>query len=584
MDKRLFFKMKAIICAMIIMSLISGSTTFNAKAAEASKVSLNAPITVDDKNTVSGKKVTWDCIWYGSYPQNKSSKYEPVKWRVLSVEGNQALLLSDAILSKHYYYEGIYNDAMLRYEGTATLLWSNSDIKEYLGEMYKRMFSPSERVAIEYSNVKTLSYNEDTGEYEEDVTKDDLFLLTEEDMNNPAYGFSDACPEARYGKETNIIQGSDYTYGFRPISESNTYYLRTLGVKSSDTYGPYPVEKYLTDVPVSSVNANGEIIKSNGLHLTGVRTAMRIDLSKAEYEYAGTVSSDGTMDEVPYPSTVTTEEGDAIGTIFKVTNYAGHTVYYRKTGEDTVEFYVCETNKTKIAIPDEIRLGNQYSKNYKVTSIASNVFKNDKSIKKITIGTNVKTIGKKAFYGCKNLKTIIIQTQKLKSADIGKKAFKGIFAKAKITVPKGKKKSYTKLLRAKGVSKKASIEATYTKPVVFIISKSENYTVYYKKTGKNTVEYMKCATNKSKIVVPKKIKVDGKTYKVTSIGAKAVAGNNKIKQVTISSNVKAIGRKAFYKCKKLETIVIKAKKLKAKNVGAKAFAGISAMATIKVPK
>lgn len=285
------------------------------------------------------------------------------------------------------------------------------------------------------------------------------------------------------------------------------------------------------------------------------------------------------------PTTNSTEKTeDEIGTIFRVTNYAGHTVYYKKISKDTVEFCGCETNKTKITIPDEIRLGNLYSKNYKVTSVAPNVFKNNKSIKKVTIGANVKTIGKKAFYGCKNLKTIIVQTKKLKAANVGKKAFKGISVNAKITVPKGKKKSYIKLLRAKGVSKKASIEVSYTKPVVFVISKNENHTVYYKKTGKNTVEYMKCYTNKANLIVPKQIKVDGKTYKVTSIGVKAVAGNKKNQKVTISSNVKKIGKKAFYKCKNLKTIVIKSKKLKMKNVGTKAFAGISKTAIIKVPK
>ena len=47
---------------------------------------------------------------------------------------------------------------------------------------------------------------------------------------------------------------------------------------------------------------------------------------------------------------------------------------------------------------------------------------------------------------------------------------------------------------------------------------------------------------------------------------------------------KKIGAKAFYKCSKLKTITVKTSKLTFKTVGANAFNGIYAKATIKVPK
>lgn len=398
---------------------------------------LKTPVTVA-ANTESGVKVTWDCIWFGNYNN------EPVKWRVLSIKNNRALVLSDAILSKHYYYKGIFNDAMLRYEGLATLLWGNSDIRSYLNVMFNNMFPISEDAgAVIGSEIKTPYYNQDTGERGKDVTSENLFLLSEDDMNNPAYGFSDTCPEARRSKYT-INTAVETNYDYRKVDQSNTYFLRGDGVKSSGTYGNYPWGNYLTNVPISSINEKGEITKSNGLHYFGVRVAMYVDLSKADYFYAGTVSSNGTVNEIK--------------PVFKVKQNENHTVYYKKTSKNTVEFYGCETNKTKITIPNKIKLGNQ---EYKVTSIAPNVFKNNKKIKKVTIGKNVKKIGKKAFYGCKKLKTIIIQTKKLKASNVGKKAFKGIKSKAKITIPKGKKKSYTKILRGKGISKKATIKATY---------------------------------------------------------------------------------------------------------------------------
>ena len=46
----------------------------------------------------------------------------------------------------------------------------------------------------------------------------------------------------------------------------------------------------------------------------------------------------------------------------------------------------------------------------------------------------------------------------------------------------------------------------------------------------------------------------------------------------------SIGEQAFYGCKKLKYITIKSTKLNTKKVGSKAFTGIKAKATIKVPK
>lgn len=81
----------------------------------------------------------------------------------------------------------------------------------------------------------------------------------------------------------------------------------------------------------------------------------------------------------------------------------------------------------------------------KVTSIANNAFKGQKKLKKVTIGANVTTIGKKAFFGCKELKKVTIKSKQLKK--VGAKAFAKINAKAKIKVPKNKKKAYKKLFK-----------------------------------------------------------------------------------------------------------------------------------------
>ena len=95
--------------------------------------------------------------------------------------------------------------------------------------------------------------------------------------------------------------------------------------------------------------------------------------------------------------------------------------------------------------------------------------------------------------------------------------------------------------------------------------------------------------------------------KVSKIGKQAFYGCKNLKKVTLSSGLKTIDEKAFYKCtsltsitipskvskigkqafygcKKLKSITIKTSKLTNKNVGSKAFKGISSKAIIKVPK
>ena len=63
-----------------------------------------------------------------------------------------------------------------------------------------------------------------------------------------------------------------------------------------------------------------------------------------------------------------------------------------------------------------------------------------------------------------------------------------------------------------------------------------------------------------------------------------ICGNKKLKTVVIGADIEKIGAKAFYKCVNLKKVTIQTTKLKAKTVGAKAFAKIHKKAVVKVPK
>ena len=106
----------------------------------------------------------------------------------------------------------------------------------------------------------------------------------------------------------------------------------------------------------------------------------------------------------------------------------------------------------------------------------------------------------------------------------------------------------------------------------------------YKVTGKNTVEYVKATSKKASRTIPSTVKLKGIRCQVTSIAPKAFKGDTKIKTVVIPSTVRKIGKEAFAKCKNLKKITIKTTYLSSKKIGANAFKGIHAKATIKVPK
>lgn len=129
------------------------------------------------------------------------------------------------------------------------------------------------------------------------------------------------------------------------------------------------------------------------------------------------------------------------------------------------------------------------------------------------------------------------------------------------------------------------------------------------KTGKKggTVAYKKNHKKMfTEVVIPDKIQINGKPYKVSriadkafknnrrlvkivipssvkSIGKEAFRGCTGLKEITLPPSVKSIGKKAFYGCHRLKRVTIQSKKLKEKSIGTEVFAGISKKAIVRVP-
>ena len=111
-------------------------------------------------------------------------------------------------------------------------------------------------------------------------------------------------------------------------------------------------------------------------------------------------------------------------------------------------------NVKTLNIPATVKLA---GKTFKVTKIQAKACFGYKKLTKVTIGKNVASIGANAFNGCTKLKTIVIKSTKLTTKTVGTNAFKGIYGKAAVKVPKAKLKAYQAFLKKKGVGRNAKI-------------------------------------------------------------------------------------------------------------------------------
>ena len=285
---------------------------------------LRNPKVEDDSSTESGKKVTWDCLWFGSYPQsqitaedreiytiltnidnwnkngdviientiltnidnwNKNGdviientkyhktekdyfKYEPIKWRILQSENGEAFLLSDVILDKQLYNE---NDKYVTWEKSSLRAWLN---KKFINTA----FSDEEKEKINITEI----INQDNPVYGTEGgnnTFDKIFLLSLSEVSEQQDG-------EKYGFLDDEIRGC----GKSDFSKTGSWWwLRSPGYDSGYAAGVYDygwVYRYGHDVGSSD---------------DGVRPTLHLNLSSPHlFSYAGTVSSDGTKNEVPY--------------------------------------------------------------------------------------------------------------------------------------------------------------------------------------------------------------------------------------------------------------------------------------------
>lgn len=258
-----------LVFALVIGILQGNQIISNSKAQMDNSFNLSEP-EIDSDGTV-----TWDCIYFGKYWQNdtngdgtsdRNDNKEPIKWRVLSLDKNDAFLMADCILENEAYNEK---------EGVP-VTWGNCSLRTYLNETFiKDAFSDEEQAAIQTTKVIT-EPNPEYGTNGGNDTEDKIYVPSIQEMQNKQYGFG-----TKY-KWSRMAYVTDYLV--EQSGGSQLYWLRSPGEKETC------VTALSTDTIVQTMSAR--------VMNVSVRPVLHLDLSAtSQWSYAGQVTSWGEVSE-----------------------------------------------------------------------------------------------------------------------------------------------------------------------------------------------------------------------------------------------------------------------------------------------
>ncbi|SOB71940.1 consensus disorder prediction [Anaerobutyricum hallii] len=319
------------------------------------------PRIVKDSSMDAGQKVTWDCVYFGNYPQSEVTskdgsiynalknatgwdsnnditigdtkyrrlkgedatyynsdetgqynwngnyktyhyfKYEPIKWRVLNRNGNDALLLADIALDDQEYNTKFED---VTWESSSMRSWLNgygASVNQPKTDYSRKnfinsAFTSTQRNAIKTTNVvnnNNIGYGIAGG----NNTSDKVFLLSESEVYNTdtaaSYGFVkdySTYDEARRSRCSTYAYAMGiwrYVYEYEDEDDNPKYNGNIWWWLRSPGYNSYDAAVVVYD---GWVSRDGYYVDRKN---DGVRPALHLNLSSSNlYSYAGTVCSD----------------------------------------------------------------------------------------------------------------------------------------------------------------------------------------------------------------------------------------------------------------------------------------------------
>ena len=606
--KSIFRKQK---CSIVVMGAMICSLFTGIPATKMQEVSAATDLV---NPVISDGVVTWDSIYFGEYVQSDvdGEETDPIRWRVLSVEENEALLISDKVLTVECYNETRTRD-IITWEQSTIRSWLNGygSTSNVAGTSYEEnnfidtAFSESEQEAIITSYVPNAEDSNLTETY------DKVFLLSKDEISNEAYGLN-----------VDISTESYSSIGF-----SYTDYLcenDNEGYGGIWLRGPSDVDD---DSMITFYGGDGYEYDCTYVWGYGVCPAIRLNLSDTSvWNYAGKIKS-LSFDEITAKKadkfyllgeTISLDDwvvtatysvlGDTV--LKKITNYTTNVADIDMTTVGTKELVISYTDlgvertaivkiivSDKEPTEDEMRdiqvndylyevmddgtiqiMGYKGSdKNLyipysidgkKVTKIGDNAFAYPYTeITSIDIPEGITTIGSEAFLWCQASFQIPESVK-----HIGKGAFEGSGITS-ITIPAGVTSiedycfyqcgKLTNITIPEGVT---SIGASAFEGCGSL----ENINLPAEVTSIENRAFCACVSLMT-INIPEGI---------TSIEDEAFRGCSSLTNFTIPEGVTSIGSSAFSGCSSLTTVTIPEG---VKSIGSSAFYGCSSLADINIP-
>lgn len=175
---------------------------------------------------------TWDCVYFGSYWQkdsdgniDKTKEKQPIKWRVLSVDGDDLFLLADDILSEN-----------MRYTKNNDGTWENSIVRNWI----QTDFIPNAFTQDEQNDI--IDTNTTIGDK---LTIDKVFCISKDEIKTKKYGFKEKNGWSmdtwwlRYNEESSYDTShcAYETYYYASIATESSHGIRpALHLKKSSTH------------------------------------------------------------------------------------------------------------------------------------------------------------------------------------------------------------------------------------------------------------------------------------------------------------------------------------------------------------
>ena len=333
-----------VITAALLLTMIAWLVPANIGTAEAaSAANLSNP-------RIDGLRTTWDCVYFGTYPQTSGGADKTrIKWRVLNVNAQktEAILLADQVLT-----EG------MAYNKKGGEVWAKTTIRSWLNGYGKKenasgidysadnfmdiAFTPAEQAALKTATVrnKDVTVIPTEGETQHfpggPTTNDKVYLLSKEEIENPDYGFAPGGGSILGPVKTRHTTATEYANRFATVKG---YWLRGRGNKS---YSAWSVK--ITNGYNGGYNAGvGEDTTKTDY---GARPVIHLDLTKTDLW-----SSAGTTD-AKIEDSFDTQSATVIQLDSRITKRLGDAPFYLNEQIKNGNNPTYKSGNTKVAVID----------------------------------------------------------------------------------------------------------------------------------------------------------------------------------------------------------------------------------------